>query len=187
MTKKRREPVIKRMNKPLVWGFIFISYYIFIMIGSFLMLTLTLLGYVDPWLISITENEKLPFETFEAMESKYHFLVLLAGFMGTSITCTVITYRQYRKPMTMQNVKESVLTNISKPIVGGLLAAMTFFVLKAGFLGVEVQSSVNGYVGFGFLIGLSTNQVMQKLYDIIETVFSVKKGNPQAKEKNDFK
>lgn len=152
-------------RNPLFWGFLLMLYYLLIMTASFVVIILMMMGIFDPGLTKLSAADVVP-------KIKEFIMVLLAGLIGASITSAVHTYRRYRLPIDMSVVSKSFLTNLSKPITGGMLAIMTFFVLKGGLLGISINNSLEASIGFGFLIGFATNHAIQKLYNVIETIFN---------------
>lgn len=65
---------------------------------------------------------------------------------------------------------------MTRPLLGALLGALIYFVIRAGFLGTSTDSvSPYGVVAFGGMAGLFSRQATDKLQEVFETMFRTQK------------
>lgn len=72
--------------------------------------------------------------------------------------------------------KEWNIWYLFRPAIGGLLALLVYFVLRAGFVG-SIQGSADIYtmLGIAGLVGMFSKQAQEKLGDIFDVLFQSKK------------
>ena len=73
---------------------------------------------------------------------------------------------------------------LSRPIIGGLLAWVVFLVFRGGFLGQTSVGALNPYAfgALGALSGLFSKRVIDKLSEMIDTVFRMPEGKAMGHE-----
>lgn len=72
--------------------------------------------------------------------------------------------------------KEWNIWYIFRPVVGGLLALLVYFVLRAGFVnGIQGSSDIYTMLGIASLVGMFSRQAQEKLGDIFNILFQSKK------------
>ena len=75
---------------------------------------------------------------------------------------------------------------LSRPIIGGLLAWVVFLVFRGGFLGQTSVGALNPYAfgALGALSGLFSKRVIDKLSEMIDTVFRMPEGKGDGARAN---
>lgn len=102
----------------------------------------------------------------------YFVVVLLSG----TIAGSVHSLRSLAWYVGNRNMRQSwFLRLMLLPIVGSLLALVTYIVLRAGFVAAPGATDVVspfGFAALGVLVGLFSDQTIGKLKDIFETVLT---------------
>jgi hypothetical protein len=96
------------------------------------------------------------------------FGILGGSTYGLASVTTWIGNNKYGKSWT--------LWYISRPIIGGVLALMFFFLLRAGLVGgFPVNVGDFGFAAISIIIGLLTTTAMKKIRDIFDVLFGIAK------------
>jgi hypothetical protein len=96
------------------------------------------------------------------------FGILGGSTYGLASVTTWIGNNKYGKSWT--------LWYISRPIIGGVLALMFFFLLRAGLVGgFPVNVGDFGFAAISIIIGLLTTTAMKKIRDIFDVLFGIEK------------
>ena len=96
------------------------------------------------------------------------FGILGGSTYGLASVTTWIGNNKYGKSWT--------LWYISRPIIGGALALMFFFLLRAGLVGgFPVNVGDFGFAAISIIIGLLTTTAMKKIRDIFDVLFGIEK------------
>lgn len=96
------------------------------------------------------------------------FGILGGSTYGLASVTTWIGNNKYGKSWT--------LWYISRPIIGGALALMFFFLLRAGLVGgFPVNVGDFGFAAISIIIGLLTTTAMKKIRDIFDVLFGIAK------------
>ena len=109
---------------------------------------------------------------------KERYLVRFVMYLGVLGACihaltsmaTYVGNKTFRQSWTMWY--------LSRPIIGGLLAWVVFLVFRGGFLGQTSVGALNPYAfgALGALSGLFSKRVIDKLSEMIDTVFRMPEG-----------
>ena len=96
------------------------------------------------------------------------FGILGGSTYGLASVTTWIGNNKYGKSWT--------LWYISRPIIGGALALMFYFLLRAGLVGgFPVNVGDFGFAAISIIIGLLTTTAMKKIRDIFDVLFGIEK------------
>ena len=96
------------------------------------------------------------------------FGILGGSTYGLASVTTWIGNNKYGKSWT--------LWYISRPIIGGALALLFFFLLRAGLVsGFPVNVGDFGFAATSIIIGLLTTTAMKKIRDIFDVLFGIEK------------
>jgi hypothetical protein len=100
------------------------------------------------------------------------FGILGGSTYGLASVTTWIGNNKYGKSWT--------LWYISRPIIGGALALMFYFLLRAGLVGgFPVNVGDFGFAAISIIIGLLTTTAMKKLRDIFDVLFGIEKSKEE--------
>ncbi|SFE79549.1 hypothetical protein SAMN05216378_4101 [Paenibacillus catalpae] len=123
----------------------------------------------------------------------YFFNVFVAGVLGSSIYGLRRIYTKLTKPVDTTNkelsdsfrIKLWLSTFVYKPLMGGALSIMTLALLNAGFMSLSQGEGITStavsiqalyfQIGFGFLVGFGSNEVIKKVDQIIAFTFQPNK------------
>ncbi len=126
-----------------------------------------------------------------AYETLLLIIVTLCGAMGSMVH----TLRSISWYIGNRELRRSwMLKYIMQPFIGGTLALVFYFVIRAGLLPTQdsIQSAnLLGFAGIASLVGMFSDQAVLKLKAIAETVFTQPKPGtdavPQDDDKNNLK
>ncbi len=116
------------------------------------------------------ENEKNAYD----VGTHFVFLVILGGSLGALIHGLAKISQNTQEGIVRQR---DVLWYVSRPFLGAALSIAVYMIFRGGLLtttNLEVLSPY-GIVGLSIIVGLSTQQVTQKLKDMLNAVFPTKK------------
>jgi hypothetical protein len=100
------------------------------------------------------------------------FGILGGSTYGLASVTTWIGNNKYGKSWT--------LWYISRPIIGGALALMFYFLLRAGLVGgFPVNVGDFGFAAISIIIGLLTTTAMKKIRDIFDVLFGIEKSKEE--------
>jgi hypothetical protein len=100
------------------------------------------------------------------------FGILGGSTYGLASVTTWIGNNKYGKSWT--------LWYISRPIIGGALALMFYFLLRAGLVGgFPVNVGDFGFAAISIIVGLLTTTAMKKIRDIFDVLFGIEKSKEE--------
>ena len=114
-------------------------------------------------------------------EQRYMIIVLCAGVLGRSIVglSSLVWFRAHRRLF-----RSWALWYFAQPFVAGMLAEVFYIVVRAGFFKTDNSTeSVNiyGIAAISALVGMFTNEAMNKLSELFKTLFSSKTETAEGK------
>ncbi len=105
------------------------------------------------------------------VDRSYFLVVVLGGALGAML----YVVRSFSKYVGTRRLVWSWIPKYAlMPVQGGVLAAITYIVLRAGLLTGPVSTDGNpfGFVSIGVLVGLFSEQAVSKLKDAMETILT---------------
>jgi hypothetical protein len=102
--------------------------------------------------------------------------VLAAGIIGGC----VYSLREHTRDIAQNRYRnETWQWNLARPFIGGALAILMFFVVRAGFIQDGNNSALKpeGFIAIAAMVGLFTDQAWAKLKQVAESIFAKPENN----------